>query len=507
MLRVHDKRTFILYLVLAVLAVGAVNFISRDLFFRLDFTENGIYSLSESSKKVVEKIEDRLTLKVYFSNDLPGEYGNNKRYLQDILEEYEAYANGNIHFEFYPPEGDEALASEARRYGIQPVQLQVIQNDKLEVKRVFMGIVFLYGDKRETIPIIQTTTGLEYEITTQIKKLVDAERQTLAVAKFSGQVAELSNVTEVLRQTYNVRDITLDRAVPPSISLLIVPGVQDSVDEEQLGHLRSYVARGGNLFLGQSRIKADLRTQTGSPIQSNIFGFIEDLGMKLEENLVLDELCGNVTVMQTRGIFRLNTQLPYPFFPVVRQFGDHVTVNGLEQVQVLYASEITYPEAADSAQAEGAAAVIPLMKTSNRSGEMTGFYNLRPTDNPFFGSLNQPGKTVGALATVRSDTAASVSQVLLVGDSEFLTDSGGGTIPENFIFVANAVDYLMGDSDLVALRSREVTARPLMVLSDAVRSKLKWANIVLPTILIIGYGLLRWRREANRARMLEELYG
>ena len=74
MLRVHDKRTFILYLIAAVVAVGAANFISRDLFFRLDITDNGIYSLSESSKKVVEKIEDRLTMKVYFSDNLPGDH-------------------------------------------------------------------------------------------------------------------------------------------------------------------------------------------------------------------------------------------------------------------------------------------------------------------------------------------------------------------------------------------------------------------------------------------------
>ena len=36
MLRIHDKRTFLLFLALAVVAVGAINFISRDLFFRLD---------------------------------------------------------------------------------------------------------------------------------------------------------------------------------------------------------------------------------------------------------------------------------------------------------------------------------------------------------------------------------------------------------------------------------------------------------------------------------------
>ena len=64
------------------------------MFFRWDLTDNKMYSLSESSKSVVSKIDDRLTMKGYFSDNLPGEYGNNRRYLQDILEEYAAYSSG-----------------------------------------------------------------------------------------------------------------------------------------------------------------------------------------------------------------------------------------------------------------------------------------------------------------------------------------------------------------------------------------------------------------------------
>ena len=50
------------------------------------------------------------------------------------------------------------------------MQLQVIENDKVEIKKVYMGSVLLYEDKREVIPVIQTSTGLEYDITTKIKK-------------------------------------------------------------------------------------------------------------------------------------------------------------------------------------------------------------------------------------------------------------------------------------------------------------------------------------------------
>ena len=94
----QNKKTFITYLCIVGAILIILNVVSRNIFFRWDLTDNKMYSLSESSKSVVGKIDDRLTMKVYFSDNLPGEYGNNERYLQDILEEYAAYSNGNIYF-------------------------------------------------------------------------------------------------------------------------------------------------------------------------------------------------------------------------------------------------------------------------------------------------------------------------------------------------------------------------------------------------------------------------
>jgi len=504
MVKVTDKRTLMIYLGLTVLVVVAVNFVSRDLFFRLDFTDNGMYSLSESSQTVVEKIDDRLILKVYFTGNLPGQYGNNARYLQDILEEYEAYSNGNIRFELYQPESDEALAQEAMRYGIQPVQLQVIENDKLEVKRVYMGMVLLYEDKRETIPVIQTTTGLEYDITTRIKKLVDQDKQSIGIARFSGQDVKMNTMSGALRQTYNVRDVDLASPVPSDIGLVLVNGVDDSVSSDELGNLRAFANRGGNLFIVQGRISANLQMQMGTPIQSNIFGFLEGLGLRLAENLVLDQTCSNVSVVQNVGIFRMNTQVPYPFFPMPQSFGNHVVVSGLEQVRLLFTSAVA--ASASAADTVGASRVTPLIQTSDRSSVMTGYYNLNPVQNPMLKNLDQDGQTVAALAIAESDSTASFSQVVLVGNSSFFADDGGGSFPENTVFVANAVDYLMGDSDLVALRSREITTRPLRALADGTRAQLKWFNILLPPVLIIGYGIARWRREIRRANALGESY-
>ena len=126
------KKSVIVPGMLLIVILFLLNGISRNYFFRWDLTDNDMYSLSTSSESVVEQVDDLLTMKVYFSDDLPGEYANNRRYLQDILEEYTAYSGGNIHFEFYRPDDDEKMQEDAQKSGVQPVQMQVIENDKMD---------------------------------------------------------------------------------------------------------------------------------------------------------------------------------------------------------------------------------------------------------------------------------------------------------------------------------------------------------------------------------------
>ena len=72
------------------IALVLLNLIARNWYDRYDLTDTKMYSLSSSTKQVIKRIDDLLNIKVYFSDNLPGEYGNNRRYLQDILEEYAA---------------------------------------------------------------------------------------------------------------------------------------------------------------------------------------------------------------------------------------------------------------------------------------------------------------------------------------------------------------------------------------------------------------------------------
>ena len=47
----------------------------------------------------------------------------------------------------------------------------------------------------------------------------------------------------------------------------------------------------------------------------------------------------------------------------------------------------------------------------------------------------------------------------------------------------NAVDYLAGEKELISLRSREITNRPLEDIKDSTGSRWKWAYVLLPSML------------------------
>ncbi|MDH4203921.1 MAG: Gldg family protein [Desulfobacteraceae bacterium] len=164
-----------IYLVIIVL----INVAGMTLFFRIDLTENSIYSISEASKKVVSTLSEPLTINVFFTKNLPAPHNNTERYLHDLLEEYAIHANSYFNYKFYDvspeAEGINALTQEnqnlANNYGIHPVQIQVYEEDEVKFKKAYMGLVLIHGDMVERIPTITSINGLEYKLTTAIQKL------------------------------------------------------------------------------------------------------------------------------------------------------------------------------------------------------------------------------------------------------------------------------------------------------------------------------------------------
>jgi ABC-2 type transport system permease protein len=163
---------FIIYLVVVVL----LNIAGITLFFRADLTANQVYSLSAASRNVVATLSEPLTVKVFFSSNLPAPYNNIERYLHDLLEEYAVAGKNYFNYEFYDISGEadeKAVRNQdlAENYGIHPVQIQNIEQDEVKFQKAYMGMVLIHGDVIETIPTITSTEGLEYQITSSIQKM------------------------------------------------------------------------------------------------------------------------------------------------------------------------------------------------------------------------------------------------------------------------------------------------------------------------------------------------
>ena len=150
--------------------------------------------------------------------------------MQDILEEYRAESN-EISFFFHDPESDSELEEQAGKDGIQPVQMQALENDQMTVKKVYLGMVLLYENKKETIPLIQTTAGLEYMISTKIKSLIEIDKKTVGLMNLDTE-SELKtdNLRAQLNQHYNFRTIDPSANIPESIDVLLVSATKDTVD-------------------------------------------------------------------------------------------------------------------------------------------------------------------------------------------------------------------------------------------------------------------------------------
>ena len=93
------------------------------------------------------------------------------------------------------------------------------------------------------------------------------------------------------------------------------------------------------------------------------------------------------------------------------------------------------------------------------------------------------------------------TRIVVVGDGDFGRDQYMGN-RDNLTFFANMVDYLVDDAGLITILSKDVSTPPLEQVSDGAKPLIKYANLGLPPLLVLGYGLFRWRMRKARKRAM-----
>ena len=514
-----------------------LNVIGIRYFIRADLTSNNLYSLSKASKDIVGNIEGKLIIKAYFSPDLPGQFAGQSRYLRDMLEDYRAYSQGNLDYQFIDPGSEEKLAQEAQSFQIQPVQVQSVANDKIEVKLVYMGLVFIYGDKRETIPTITSSSNLEYEISSIIFRLTSPDQPVLGIASTGTQQqqASMQQLYENLGRVYDVRPVSLDEPISPVYDGVLVLAPRQTFSDWQLFNLDQYIMNGGKVGMFMNSYTASLQTGQAAPYNLNVNRILTHYGIGLGDDMLIDTSANFVEVQVPQGFFQVRQQVRFVYLPVILDLNrENSITRDLQQVLTFF------PSSVDTTLAAGMGYDIEvLMRTSAQSGRRTGSYiMIDPTERmtadnfpesgipvaavvsgtfksafaetgpPMMPTQDEGGTPVPYTGDFRTE-AIGENRILVVGDGLMALDTFvQQTGVRNLTFTLNAADWLLQSSDLISIRSKELPMVPLAELPGFARNLVKWANRIGPMALVIILGIVLWQgrkiRNVKLAAALQE---
>lgn len=185
-----DFALFILFLIL-------INIVSYNAYIRFDLTSAKSYSLSKESKNLVKNLEQPLSVRVFFDDNLPSPYNSVSQYVKDILVEYKGAGNKNFSVSFMDMSKSENIEL-AQDLGLRQVQLQEVKNNEVGFKQAFMGLAITYGDNIEEINPITSTDGFEFNLTSKMSKMISMA-DTLAGLKNDEKITLTLYFSDILK--------------------------------------------------------------------------------------------------------------------------------------------------------------------------------------------------------------------------------------------------------------------------------------------------------------------
>jgi gliding-associated putative ABC transporter substrate-binding component GldG len=493
-----------------------VNFIFSQIHFRADLTANGDYSLSTASKKTAAKLEDVVNIKAYFSKNLPAQYLNLQQEVGDLLSEYVSYSNGKIKVQMIDPATLKDAGAELAAKGIPTLQFTVLRNDSSQIVNGYLGIQIQYGDKTEVIPVVGDTSNLEYQITSDLKKLagknlpiiglVTSNKTVPATGDPNSGADLMTQAYAKLTQLYQVKNIDLSKdQITDDIATLLIVGPKEKFTDDELKKIDAFVMKGKSLIL----LADGVDVTKGMGATKNDLGLdklLSAYGLKLNNNLVADVSSnGVVSFSSNSGGYTIAYTSNYPLWP-------KILPNNMDRVNVIVANlqSIIFPwvSSIDAIPKDGENIVYLAKSTSNSLAE-TDSFTLDPqavgkisgTQGQYDLAVYVSGKLTSAFGSGSTDKA----RIAVVGDSDFITDNYSGSGSDNMIFFQNLVDGLSLDNDLINIRVKTTTERPITLPVPAAKEAIRYLNIFGVTAIVLIVGLLRYfLRRRNKTKKPEK---
>lgn len=487
--------------------VIVLNLLANEYHLRLDLTEDRQYTLSDATENLLDELEEPVTVKAYFSKDLPPNIVKTRQDFQDLLIEYANRSDGQLLYEFINPNEKESYEQEATQNGIRPVLINVREKDQMKQQKAFLGATVQLGEKMEVIPFIQPGAAMEYALSTAIKKISIDNKPVIGFIQGHGeaslvQMQEASEQLSILYQPTEIR-MTDTTTIADNIKTLAIIRPTDSIPQSHLKQLDDFLARGGRLFVAINTVQADFGSLYGSSLNTGLEAWLQQKGIEVKDNLIIDAQCGSISVPQQFGVFSIQSNISFPYVPVIGAFANHPITSGLESMMLQFASEIRF--SGDSTKK-----FIPLAFSSEMSGTLTApqflDINKQWTEDDF----KEQNITVAAALEGKLSGEAETKMVV-VSDGDFPINGAGEQArrlqPDNVNLLSNAIDWLSDDTGLIALRTKGAVSRPIRELDETTKTILKYTNFLLPLLLVIGYGIIRAQRNRlTRLRRMNENY-
>lgn len=543
----RDVKLLVRLLVVLVI----INVISALTYTRIDFTQDQRYTLSKSTVGIVDNVQDLLIVDVFLKGNFPLEFRRLQNETKQLLEEIQS-RNENIKFRFIDPNEEGANKAETLEqlyeYGLKPVTITVTDKGAQSQQLVFPWALVSQGEKVARVQLLKNMMGanteekvissvqhLEYALAEAISKVTTDKNKKIAILKGNGELddAYIADFLMTLRETYHLAPFTLESVSNEpqktldqlkEFDLAIIAKPTKAFSEEQVGVLDQFVMNGGKTMWLLDQVQADFDSlrSNGTMLAYNKDQSLGELlfryGIRINPVLVKDEISTKIKLASGRqGSETVYTDFLWKFAPFVYPDTDHPIVKNIEGVKYDFASPI------DTLK-NGVKKTI-LAKSSKYSslvgvpGEIS-FNVLKEEVTPEFyegkgsyilgvlleGEFPSVFKNRVLPFTIDKPLSESKStQMIVISDGDIIRnqlddkgmplelgyDKWTNMLYGNKELLVNSVNYLLDDTGLINLRTKEVKIPMLDKVSvEREYTSIQMKVLVIPIALVVVFGTI-----------------
>ncbi|MCV9927820.1 gliding motility-associated ABC transporter substrate-binding protein GldG [Flavobacterium sp. LS1R49] len=545
-----QKNIKTLLITIAILIV--LNIAGTFVFHRFDLTKDKRYTLSPTSLNIIKQVHNPLSIKIYMQGDLPAEFKRLQQETQQLLEEFQAY-NKNIVFEFVNPleNEDESMdmVKELYRKGLTPVNITVDDKGKQSQAMVFPWAIAVYNNKEVNIPLLKNQMGasttqkvissvqhLEYSIADALNKITKEKQKKVAIIKGNGELKEIfiAKFLMQIRESYHIGPFTLDSVAKNPIGTLealqkydlaIIAKPTEAFTDGEKQVLDQFIINGGKTLWLVDQVNAEmdsLYNQSGAtlafPRDLNLNDMFFKYGFRINPDLVKDELGSPIKLASgEQGSATQYQQFNWKYAPQVYPESKHPIVKNLGGIKFDFANPIdtlkngikktVLLQSSPYSKKIGTPAEINLNivteQTSPKDYVNTGNFPLSVLLEGDFHSMYE--NRILPFEQKTFQTKGKATKMIVISDGDLVRnqldknlspvelgyDQRSGNLYDNKDFLMNCVNYLLDDTGLINIRSKDLNL-PLLDKEKVYRDYTitQFITIGLPILILLLFGIV-----------------